>query len=305
MRHLRALAEAGLSDVHLLPVFDLASVPERGCSVPAITTPRRGDDEKPQAAVVKEAARDCFNWGYEPFHFTAPEGSYASDADDGAVRIREFRAMVQALHRIGLRVGMDVVYNHTTASGQQARSVLDRIVPGYYHRLDANGGVERSTCCANTATENAMMARLMIDSAETWVRGYGIDSFRFDLMGHQPRAAMQALQQRVDAAAGRHVELIGEGWNFGEVADGKRFEQASQLSLANSGIGTFSDRAARRHPWRQRRRQRRGAARQPGLCERSFLRTQRGWREALAAGPAAGRRPGAYRPGGHAARVPQ
>jgi len=243
MRHLRALAAAGLTDLHLLPVFDLASVPERGCTTPVIAAPARGDDEAPQAAVAKAAARDCFNWGYDPFHFNAPEGSYASDADDGAVRIREFRAMVQALHRIGLRVGMDVVYNHTTASGQDAHSLLDRIVPGYYHRLNADGAVERSTCCANTATENAMMARLMIDSAEVWVRGYGIDSFRFDLMGHQPRAAMVALQQRVDAAAGRHVELIGEGWNFGEVADGKRFVQASQLSLADSGIGTFSDRA--------------------------------------------------------------
>jgi pullulanase-type alpha-1,6-glucosidase len=138
---------------------------------------------------------------------------------------------------------MDVVYNHTTASGQSPRSVLDRIVPGYYHRLDANGVVERSTCCDNTATEHAMMARLMIDSAELWVRHYGIDSFRFDLMGHQPRDAMARLQARVDAAAGRRVELIGEGWNFGEVADGRRFVQASQGSLQGSGIGTFSDRA--------------------------------------------------------------
>ena len=243
MRHLRALAAAGLSDVHLLPVFDFASVPERDCVSPAIATPRRGDDEAPQAAVTATAARDCFNWGYDPWHFNAPEGSYASDAEDGAARIREFRAMVQALHAAGLRVGMDVVYNHTSASGQAAHSLLDRIVPGYYHRLDAKGAVERSTCCANTATENAMMARLMIDSVESWVRHYGIDSFRFDLMGHQPRAAMEALQRRVDAAAGRQVELIGEGWNFGEVADGRRFVQASQLSLAGSGIGSFSDRA--------------------------------------------------------------
>src|SRR5690606_18236048 len=150
---------------------------------------------------------------------------------------------VMALHRMGLRVGMDVVYNHTFASGQERGSVLDRIVPGYYHRLDATGLVETSTCCANTATEHAMMARLMIDSAELWVRHYRIDSFRFDLMGHQPRAAMEALQQRVNAAAGRHVQLFGEGWNFGEVADGARFVQASQLSLGGSGIGTFSDRA--------------------------------------------------------------
>ena len=240
--HLRALARAGLTDVHLLPVYDIASVPEDGCVTPAIPQ-APADSPLQQAAVMELASRDCFNWGYDPFHFNAPEGSYASDPSDGAVRIREFRAMVMALHRMGLRVGMDVVYNHTFASGQERGSVLDRIVPGYYHRLDATGVVETSTCCANTATEHAMMARLMIDSAELWVRHYRIDSFRFDLMGHQPRAAMEVLQQRVNAAAGRHVQLFGEGWNFGEVADGARFVQASQLSLGGTGIGTFSDRA--------------------------------------------------------------
>ena len=122
--------------MHLLPVFDLATVPETGCVTPAVPD-AAPDSEAQQAAVMAAAARDCFNWGYDPFHFNAPEGSYASDAGDGAARIREFRAMVQALHAAGLRVGMDVVYNHTTASGQDAASVLDRIVPGYYHRLDA------------------------------------------------------------------------------------------------------------------------------------------------------------------------
>ncbi|MGI8561566.1 MAG: alpha-1,6-glucosidase domain-containing protein [Luteimonas sp.] len=242
MRHLRALAGAGLTDVHLLPVFDLATVPEVGCIEPQVPDDAP-DSQAQQAAVMAQAARDCFNWGYDPYHFNAPEGSFASDARDPATRIREFRAMVQALHREGLRVGMDVVYNHTTASGQAHKSVLDRIVPGYYHRLDKDGVVERSTCCDNTATEHAMMARLMIDSAELWVRHYRIDSFRFDLMGHQPRAAMERLQARVNVAAGRHVELIGEGWNFGEVVDGKRFVQASQLSLPGSGIATFRDRA--------------------------------------------------------------
>ena len=242
MRHLATLADAGLTDVHLLPVFDLASVPEAGCVTPAIPD-AAADSDAQQAAVVATAASDCFNWGYDPWHFNAPEGSYASDAADGAARIRELRAMVMALHAAGLRVGMDVVYNHTSASGQAPKSVLDRIVPGYYHRLDANGAVERSTCCENTATEHAMMGKLMIDSAVLWATQYRIDSFRFDLMGHQPRAAMEVLQARVNAATGRHVNLIGEGWNFGEVADGARFVQASQLSLNGSGIGTFSDRA--------------------------------------------------------------
>jgi len=150
---------------------------------------------------------------------------------------------VAALHAAGLRVGMDVVYNHTTASGQKEKSVLDRIVPGYYHRLNATGGVETSTCCDNTATENLMMGKLMSDSVLTWAQQYKVDSFRFDLMAHQPRAVMTAMQTRVKAAVGRDVEFIGEGWNFGEVANGARFEQASQLSLNGSGIGTFSDRA--------------------------------------------------------------
>jgi pullulanase len=241
MRHLAALAKAGLTDVHLLPIFDFASVPEKDCAMPRPAG--AADSEAQQALVMKSAATDCFNWGYDPYHFNAPEGSYASDAGDAAVRVREVRAMVMALHQAGLRVGMDVVYNHTFSSGQKQQSVLDRIVPGYYHRLNASGAIETSTCCDNTATENAMMGKLMIDSVALWARAYRIDSFRFDLMGHQPRAVMERLQQRVDGAAGRHVQLIGEGWNFGEVANGARFEQASQLSLNGSGIGTFSDRA--------------------------------------------------------------
>lgn len=242
MRHLRALRDAGMTDVHLLPVFDIATVPERGCVTPEIpeATP---DSDAQQAATTAVAAKDCFNWGYDPYHFNAPEGSYATDPDDGAGRVREFRAMVQALHGAGLRVGMDVVYNHTTSSGQALSSVLDRIVPGYYQRLDAAGKVERSTCCDNTATEHRMMAKLMIESAALWAKHYRIDSFRFDLMGHQPRDAMLRLQSAVDAAAGRRIDLIGEGWNFGEIADGARFVQASQRSLNDTGIATFSDRA--------------------------------------------------------------
>ncbi|MBW8368706.1 MAG: DUF3372 domain-containing protein, partial [Arenimonas sp.] len=263
MRHLRTLAAAGVTDVHLLPVYDLASVPETGCA-----TPRADAADGPEAwqsAVNAVRDRDCFNWGYDPLHYTAPEGSYATDANDGAVRVRELRAMVMALHAAGLRVGMDVVYNHTFASGQDPRSVLDRVVPGYYHRLDPKGGVTRSTCCENTATEHRMMAKLMRDSAVTWARDYRIDSFRFDLMGHQPREAMQQLQRDVDRATGRPVLLIGEGWNFGEVADGARFVQASQLSLAGSGIATFSDRA-------------RDAVRGGGCCDSGdALAANQGW----------------------------
>jgi pullulanase len=262
MRHLQALAQAGLTDVHLLPVFDIASVPERGCTTPRIEGGPA--DQTQQAAVVAGAAGDCFNWGYDPLHYNAPEGSYSSDADDGAARVREFRAMVQGLHRAGLRVGMDVVYNHTAAAGQNAQSVLDRVVPGYYQRLDAEGRIEHSTCCDNTATENLMMGKLLVDSVTQWAVQYHVDSFRFDLMGHQPRAVMQALQRRLQAATGRAIPLIGEGWNFGEVADGARFVQASQLSLNGTGIGTFSDRA-------------RDAVRGGSAGDTSHLRADQGW----------------------------
>jgi pullulanase len=242
MKHLKALSGAGVTDVHLLPMFDLASVPEQGCTTPAVPG-AAPDSPVQQAVVMAQAGRDCFNWGYDPWHFSAPEGSFASDAGDGIGRVREMRAMVQALHRANLRVGMDMVYNHTAASGQHAESVLDRIVPGYYQRLNADGAVETSSCCDNTATEQRMMAKLMIDSAVVWAREHRIDSLRFDLMGHQPRDAMVRLQRAVNAATGRHIHLIGEGWNFGEVKDGARFVQAAQGRLNGSGIATFSDRA--------------------------------------------------------------
>ncbi|MFZ2989864.1 alpha-1,6-glucosidase domain-containing protein, partial [Ideonella sp.] len=241
MRHLRAMAQAGMTDVHLLPVFDLATVPEQGCTVPEVAA-AAPDSPAQQAQVMASAASDCFNWGYDPFHFNAPEGSFATDAEDGRRRLIEFRQMVMGLHAAGLRVGMDVVYNHMAAAGQAANSVLDRIVPGYYHRLDANGAVERSTCCDNTATEHRMMGRLMSDSVLLWARAHGIDSFRFDLMGHQPREAMVAIKNRLRRELGHDVQLLGEGWNFGEVADGARFVQASQLSLGGTGIATFNDR---------------------------------------------------------------
>ncbi|WP_422948655.1 alpha-1,6-glucosidase domain-containing protein [Undibacterium sp. Ren11W] len=244
MQHLQALANAGVTDVHLLPVFDFASVPEVGCVNPLIPGTGGVNSETQQALTSVTSTRDCYNWGYDPFHYSAPEGSYSTNANDGANRILEFRRMVQALHRAGLRVGMDVVYNHTDSIGQKATSVLDRVVPGYYHRLNAIGQVEQSTCtpCGNTATENMMMAKLMIDSVVQWARHYQIDSFRFDLMAHQPRAVMEELQAKLRAQTGRELQLLGEGWNFGEVANGARFVQASQLSLNGSGIATFSDR---------------------------------------------------------------
>jgi pullulanase/glycogen debranching enzyme len=136
MKHLAALSKAGMTDIHLLPVYDIGSVPEQGCVAPRIPA-AAPDSEAQQAVIEQNKFKDCYNWGYDPFHYNAPEGSYSTDPADGAKRIVEFRQMVQALHKAGLRVGMDVVYNHTFIAGQNEKSVLDRVVPGYYHRLNA------------------------------------------------------------------------------------------------------------------------------------------------------------------------
>ena len=251
MEHLQRLADAGLNTVHLLPVFDIATIPERRAdqSTPACDLESFGPAaEEQQECVTAVAATDGFNWGYDPWHYTAPEGSYATDPE-GPSRTLEFRQMVAALNGAGLRVVMDVVYNHTTKSGQDPKSVLDRIVPGYYHRLSATGTIETSTCCANTASEHQMMEKLMVDSVVTWAREYKVDGFRFDLMGHHSLANMLAVRDALDELTlgrdgvdGRRIYVYGEGWDFGEVANGARFTQARQVELAGTGIGSFTDR---------------------------------------------------------------
>ncbi|MDW1913079.1 DUF3372 domain-containing protein, partial [Vibrio sp. 707] len=203
--------DAGLTTLHILPAFDIATVDEEAANRVDITdTVGKLCGIKPEASVCDEVdgakviedvlnsydpatgsaqalmndlrMLDSFNWGYDPFHYTVPEGSYATDPN-GSKRILEFREMVQATHKMKLKLIMDVVYNHTNASGINDKSVLDKIVPGYYHRLNVNtGGVENSTCCDNTATENLMMGKLMVDSLKVWADDYKVDGFRFDLM---------------------------------------------------------------------------------------------------------------------------
>lgn len=253
MRHLKALAEAGLTHIHLLPVFDHAVIDEDRTTHATVDIEALSsyapDSTAQQTAVMAIREEDGYNWGYEPYHFMTPEGSYATDPD-GVTRSLEFREMVKALSDIGLRVVMDVVYNHTHASGQSDHSVLDRIVPGYYHRLNpTTGAVETSTCCRNTATEHAMMEKLMVDSLVTWARAYKVDGFRFDLMGHhmvdnmiKVRNTLQALTIEQDGVDGSTIYLYGEGWNFGEVVNGARGANATQTHMAGTGIGAFSDR---------------------------------------------------------------
>ncbi|WP_157964590.1 pullulanase-type alpha-1,6-glucosidase [Algibacillus agarilyticus] len=272
IKHLKMLKKAGLNNIHLLPTFDIGSVNEDPkqvidlldpvsklcaivpkqavCHDPQVNKQQsvakllarydvRGTDA--QAVIEDIRQHDGYNWGYDPFHYTVPEGSYALDSD-GISRLVEFREMVQSIHGMGFRVIMDVVYNHTFQAGLNSKSVLDKLVPNYYYRLNPDSGaIEQSTCCDNTATERAMMAKLMIDSLEVWAREYKIDGFRFDLMGHQPKSAMLAARERVLAVDPDNY-FYGEGWNFGEVANDKQFEQAAQLQLAGSEIGTFTDR---------------------------------------------------------------
>lgn len=252
MKHLAQLADAGTSYVHLLPAFDIGTIPEKpsdqqqlACEL-SVYAP---DSDEQQACVAKAAAKDGFNWGYDPLHYTVPEGSYASDPE-GTGRTVEFRRMVRGINGTGLRTVMDVVYNHTVASGQDPKSVLDRIVPGYYQRLLDDGTVATSTCCANTAPENAMMGKIVVDSIVTWAKEYKVDGFRFDLMGHHPKANILAVREALDALTlaedgvdGKSVVLYGEGWDFGEIAGDARFVQATQKNMAGTGIATFSDRA--------------------------------------------------------------
>ncbi|MFG2820393.1 pullulanase-type alpha-1,6-glucosidase [Kitasatospora sp. NPDC048365] len=251
MQHLRDLAKAGVTTIHLLPTFDIATIRENRAEqkLPACDlTALAADSEKQQECVAAVQADDAYNWGYDPLHYTVPEGSYATDPN-GTARTVQFREMVQAMHEAGLRVVLDVVYNHTAAAGQDDKSVLDKVVPGYYQRLSDTGKVTTDSCCADTAPEHAMMNKLVVDSVLTWARQYRVDGFRFDLMGLDPKStmldvqkALRGLTKEKDGVDGRNVFLYGEGWNFGVVANDARFVQATQVNMAGTGIATFNDR---------------------------------------------------------------
>ncbi|WP_232784282.1 pullulanase-type alpha-1,6-glucosidase [Moritella sp. Urea-trap-13] len=279
VKHLKSLADSGVSHLHLLPVFDIATINEDSSQVANIDEPfsklctlkpEIKDDaafadycsssetiesvfeqllpsDSPTNAVVQRLNTyvrdvDGFNWGYDPFHYTVPEGSYSSNPD-GMTRIKEFREMVMAVKNdIGMNVVMDIVYNHTNEAGVSDKSVLDRIVPWYYQRLnELSGDVENSTCCSNTAPENAMMGKLISDSLVVWAEDYKVDAFRWDLMGHHPKAQILDSLAAV-TAVDPDTYFYGEGWNFGEVENDRQFTQATQANMYGTGVGTFSDR---------------------------------------------------------------
>lgn len=271
MQHLQTLAQNGLTHFHLLPITDIGTIDEDvskrvdisdtlgdlceqiNDEADACKTQDKsstiidlmggylpGSDDA-QALANAMRSLDSFNWGYDPHYFIAPEGSYAS-SPEGIARVKETRAMVQSLQSIGLRVVLDVVYNHTTSSGIWDKSVFDKLVPGYYHRYnEVSGEIERSTCCENTATEHVMMDKFVSDSLVILAREFGYDSFRFDVMGHMPKSSILAARDAVQAVD-EDNHFYGEGWDFGEVANNRLFVQAKQADMAGSEVGTFNDR---------------------------------------------------------------
>ena len=208
------LVELGATHVHLLPAFDYESVDETRPDVPH------------------------YNWGYDPQNYNAPEGSYATNAKDGRVRVREFKSMVQSLHRAGLRVIMDVVYNHTFRG---AESNFHQLVPGYYHRRDAKGGFSNGSGCGNeTASDAPMFRAFMVDSLVYWARECHVDGFRFDLMGLHDLQTMRAIRAALDRVD-PSIILYGEGWTGGDspLPQAKRAMKTNVRRLR--GVAAFSD----------------------------------------------------------------
>jgi pullulanase-type alpha-1,6-glucosidase len=271
--HLQELAQAGITHVHVLPAFDIATVQEdrnlrveleddvaKLCAAnPAAASLCPGNNGKTIRQLLNELTAqnrageqqqqiidwmrgvDGFNWGYDPYHFGAPEGSYSTDPN-GAKRVLEFRRMVKGLADLGLGTVMDVVYNHTNAAGQNQSSVLDKIVPGYYYKRDDTGAVTTSICCPETAPEFLMMEKLVADTGVRWVRDYKVGGFRFDAMQLHPLQQMlnfKAAIQAVDPSA----YVYGEGWKDSNTNGADlRFVGAQQPNLGGSGLGSFNDR---------------------------------------------------------------
>lgn len=208
------LVELGVTHVHLLPSYDYASIDET-----------RLEENK-------------YNWGYDPLNYNIPEGGYSTNPYDPATRIREFKQMVQALHRAGIRVIMDVVYNHTF-TGEDSH--LNLLVPGYFYRFNADLTWSDASGCGNeTASERPMMRKFIIESVLHWVNEYKVDGFRFDLMGihdvetmNQVRAALN----KIDPS----ILVYGEGWT----ASGSPLAEDQRATKVNArkmdGVAVFSD----------------------------------------------------------------
>lgn len=210
------LKNLGVTHVHLLPFFDYGSVNEAG-------------DEKQ------------YNWGYDPVNYNVPEGSYATDTTDGTVRIRECKQMIQALHENGIRVVMDVVYNHTYRDD----SWLQRMVPGYYYRYEEDGSLSNGSACGNDiAAGRAMVDNYIVDSVMYWAKEYHVDGFRFDLMGLLTVELMNRIRGELDREFGVGEKMMyGEPWSADDspMEDGTRAALKKNACYLDDGIGIFSD----------------------------------------------------------------
>ena len=211
LAHLKRL---GVTAVHLLPSFDFSSIDETKPHLPA------------------------YNWGYDPQNYNVPEGSYATNAYDPATRIKEFKQMVQALHRAGIRVILDVVYNHTA---DIEHSNFQRTYPDYYYRKRADGGYSNGSGCGNeTASEKPLMRAFIIESIVYWAQEYHIDGFRFDLMGVHDIKTMNAAYRalhKIDPS----IFVYGEGWSAGQCAYPSHLLASKAHMKQMPGIAAFSD----------------------------------------------------------------
>jgi pullulanase len=208
------LKELGVTHVHLLPSYDFYSINETKLDSPQ------------------------YNWGYEPLNYDVPEGSYSTDPYNGMSRIREFKQLVEALHASGLRVVMDVVYNHTMLT---ENSYFNQLVPGYYYRQTGEGKFSNATACGNeTASERAMMRKFMLESVKYWVQEYHVDGFRFDLMGVHDIVTMNLISKELHKIK-PDILLYGEGWTAGScpLPDSMRALKSNASKLDR--IAVFSD----------------------------------------------------------------
>lgn len=209
------LKKLGITHVQIMPAYDYGSVDEKN--------------------------EEEFNWGYDPVNYNVPEGSYSSDPKHGEVRIREFKEMVQALHRNGFRVIMDVVYNHM----YDLDSNLNKAVPWYYFRTYENGGISNGSACGNDmASEREMCAQYILDSVLYWAEEYHIDGFRFDLMGLLDTKLMNRIRRDLDEKYGRgEILLFGEPWAADDTASEGKVVMAlkKNVSQLDKYVGMFCD----------------------------------------------------------------
>ena len=210
------LKELGVNFVHILPMYDYATVKE----------------EDPDSG---------FNWGYDPKNYNVPEGSYSTDPYNGEVRIKELKEMIMALHEAGIGVVMDVVYNHTF----DKNACFNRIVPYYYYRYKTNGANSSGSGCGNdTASERYMFGKFMVDSTSYWMDEYNLDGFRFDLMGLHDINTMQNVESAVHKLNPQAI-LYGEGWTMMQNSYDPTLRAATQSNIAridatNGGIGAIA-----------------------------------------------------------------